>query len=466
MNESLISRFPRIPFGLPGLQTEGIGEMDTHQNTIDQHARPASFGIQNNLPWIEFSDGKRGRTVIIGYTPQLRERIREEIVIRGIQIPVSEHAWFREELTRNQPSISLPETEPFFQIVSELEEEFERFTEEDASRRSSNASHSQSASTPTSSMKKSTILSCGQEEILKTLIPYAALATNGLVDKFPIIPRTATLIAGPSGVGKSRIVAELAERLKLPLWTANVSGWQVQGSRGDTPTLHNLFEWVDINPRGVIFLDEIEKASGTTDWFSSVRLELHDALDARLPRSFKTPFKEPLFEYPEECKIVDDEDDWVMSTNARIAKEEQWRKDLERKLRTRFFIVAAGAWQTEWDISTSAIGFGESQPNHPKMIDRKNLLKSIAPEILNRFRSEVAFLDPMIEDDYVNFAATLMERMPNDLQPWFANLCLPEIKNALTHNLGMRIFEEAVAKAWVNRFMYNVTQSQAQQELV
>ncbi|MFT3991735.1 MAG: AAA family ATPase [Luteolibacter sp.] len=453
---------PRVPFGTFALRRVGHREMEIHHNTIDQHNRPASFGFENNFPWIEFCDSPCGRTVIVGYTAELRERIRQEIVLRGIQIPFSEHPWFREEPHKEIPPIALPDAHesPFTEPLWE-DDEIDQPISEPAP--PTGSSQKRIPPTAPSPMKKSTILSRGQEEILKTLIPYAALATNGLVDKFPIVPRTATLIAGPSGVGKSRIVEELAARLKLPLWTANVSGWQVQGARGDAPTLHNLFEWVQDRPRGIIFLDEAEKAYGASDWFSSVRLELHDVLDARLPRNFKTPYMtmETLFDYPEECKIVIDEADRVMSTNERLKKEEQWRKDLERKLKTRFFIVAAGAWQTEWEQSSASIGFGQSTGSRQKTIDRKSLLKSIAPEILNRFRSEIAFLDPMEEDDYINFAATLMEKMPGDLQPWFANLSLGEIENALTHNLGMRIFEELAAKAWVARFMFNVENNNA-----
>ncbi|MFT4144022.1 MAG: AAA family ATPase, partial [Mobilitalea sp.] len=429
-------------------------------------------GIENGHPWIEFSDGKRGRTIIVGYTAELRERIREEIVIRGIQIPPNEHPWFREDSSKELCPIDLPTLEQTSQSPPAHTDDAQDFTYEEAVPAEFESPPSTPKSQPLSSMKNKTILSRGQEDILKTLIPYAALATNGLVDRFPIVPRTATLIAGPSGVGKSRIVEELAKRLKLPLWNANVSGWQVQGARGDAPTLHNLFEWVQSQKRGIIFLDEVEKTSGTSDWFSSVRLELHDVLDARLPRNFKTPYTktETLFDFPDECKIVVDEIDRVLGTNERNAKEEEWRKDLQQKLKTRFFIVAAGAWQSEWEPASSTIGFAGHQQEQTKTIDRKKLLKSIAPEILNRFRSEVLFLDPMVEDDYLNFASSLMECMPGDLQSWFSHLCLSEIENALTHQLGMRIFEEAVAKAWVARFMFNLennlTQSSATKNMV
>jgi len=428
--------------------------MEIHHNTIDQDNRPASYGIENGYPWIEFADGTRGRTTIIGYTCELRKRIRQEIVTRGIEIPVVEHSWFREEPHAEIPPIELP-TQPV-SLSAQSAPSPETHTTPNS------AASFQQYHTPSPSislMKNTTILSRGQDQILKTLIPYAALATNGLVDKFPIIPRTATLIAGPSGTGKTRVVTELAERLKLPLWTVNMSGWLVQGARGDTPTIHNLFEWVESNPRGIIFLDEIEKIDGASDWFSTVRLEVHDVVDARLPRSIKSPFftAETLFDYPAESKIVIDEVDRVMGTNERIKKDAEWRRALEKKLKTRFFIVAAGAWQSEWAMPSSSIGFGQPSDVTSKTIERKNLMKAISPEILNRFRCEIAFLEPMDEDDYFNYANTLTERVPSDLQPWFAHVCLAEIENALTHQLGMRIFEEAMAKAWVDRFMHNVT---------
>jgi hypothetical protein len=428
-------------FRLTRSLTVVLRAMEIHHNTIDKNNRPASFGTDNGNPWIEFADGMLGRTVIYGYTVKLRQRIRDEIITRGIQIPDEDYFWFREESSGGIPCMEL-------------------------SRPPASQTLRSNGPTPPIPCINAALLSRGQEEALKTLLPYAALATNGLAATFCMIPRTATLIAGPSGTGKTRIVTELAERLKLPLWTMNMSGWLVQGSRGDSPTIHNLYEWVDANARGIIFLDEIEKIGGSSDWFSAVRLEVHDVCDGRLPYSFRSGSysAEALFDYPDECNIVVQEPDRIAEADERIRKDGEGRRALERKLKTHFFIVAAGAWQSEWEESTGPIGFGSERTQSRKSIDRKDMIKAIAPEILNRFRSEIVFLEPMLEDDYFAVATLLMERLPPHLMPWFAQLCVTEIPNAMEHQLGMRIFEELLAKAWVEQFMDGVAATIATSE--
>lgn len=57
------------------------------QQTIDKNGRPASYGIGNQIPWVEYAEGKLGRTALYGHSQAGKQRLVREIANRAIQIP-------------------------------------------------------------------------------------------------------------------------------------------------------------------------------------------------------------------------------------------------------------------------------------------------------------------------------------------------------------------------------------------
>lgn len=56
------------------------------KHTFDNNGRPASFGVEKGIPWLEFRDGAIGRTLISGVWEIERKRMLQEIRIRGIKV--------------------------------------------------------------------------------------------------------------------------------------------------------------------------------------------------------------------------------------------------------------------------------------------------------------------------------------------------------------------------------------------
>lgn len=128
----------------------------------------------------------------------------------------------------------------------------------------------------------SPVLTIGQEQALARLahaweVRQAAPVLAG------VRPRAHPLIVGPSGAGKTFLACELARRLKLPLLAVTAGGWVVHGAREPRYTLTAIAEFVEDNPCGVIFVDEIDKLdrrhAAESAWGASVQQELFALLD-------------------------------------------------------------------------------------------------------------------------------------------------------------------------------------------
>lgn len=285
-------------------------------------------------------------------------------------------------------------------------------------------------------MKKppASILSPGQERVMTKLRPIVTLATSGMISKLPMKPRTSSLIVGPSGMGKSHLARELARDAGLPFWEADVASWIVLGAKSGNQTLQSLVKWIVNRKSGLIFLDELDKLNAQGEWTNAIRLEIHDLIDGRLPDgaidvSGTTQLEE----------FTDDQEKFVRKTMIKV--------DVEEKLKNSFMIVGAGAWQQAWQSHGQEIGFHQGQVVRPLAgrIERKQIKESITPEILQRFRSEILFLNPMTEADYLHAMTSLSARLPDNQRFRFAELAIKSIPSAVEEGLGMRIFEEVYA---------------------
>jgi ATP-dependent Clp protease ATP-binding subunit ClpA len=283
--------------------------------------------------------------------------------------------------------------------------------------------------------KRNTFLSPGQQKVLEALRPILKLATCGIRSSLPLKMQTASLIVGKSGTGKSHAVRELAMEAGVPFWEANVASWIVLGARNGNTTLSSLVKWIVNNKNGVIFLDELDKLTSTNEWTNSIRLEIHDIIDGRIADgaidvSGTTQLEE----------MTEDNDKFIRKSLIKF--------DFEDKLKNSFLVVGAGAWQSSWSEREQQIGF-HNDPAVRERIDRRQILKSITPEILQRFRSEILFLDPMTESDYLAVLTAEILRLPEELRLTYATLVVREIRSAVDNGLGMRIFEEVYTQLCV-----------------
>jgi len=222
----------------------------------------------------------------------------------------------------------------------------------------------------------------------------------------------------------------------MPFWEANMGSWIVLGARSETHTFESLANWIFRHESGVIFLDELDKLSGSSgsDWLNFVRLEAHDLLDSRVPDGAVVPAGVSKLEE------LAGFDSGELTQSIMMA-------DIQEKLRTSFFILGAGAWMGGWQENRHQLGFN-APASADRRIDRRQILQSISPELLQRFRRDIIYLDPMSKRDYQGVAASIMARLPKTLVDRFVRACTPAIEMALEECLGMRIFEEVLADVW------------------
>lgn len=215
--------------------------------------------------------------------------------------------------------------------------------------------------------------------------------------------RAQPLIVGPSGVGKTFLVQDLAHSLGLPLVKHTVGDWLPMGSKTDTPTLTALRQFVEKNEQGIVHLDELDKHSGGKEsaWLVCVMAEVFTLLD-RQPAA--------------------------------------WKTEAVTKLRERFMIIGSGTWQDIWDLpSPSPIGFSgvhlSDEDADQRLMTRVRKARVIPPELLNRFNESWIILNPYTAADFSALAQSLA--LPPDSL---------DIRQAVNSGLNFRALEASLAR--------------------
>ncbi|MBK1815729.1 ATP-binding protein [Luteolibacter yonseiensis] len=279
--------------------------------------------------------------------------------------------------------------------------------------------------------KEKMILSPQQQHALKKLLPVARIATSGIRSGMSVLPRTHSLLIGPSGSGKSHLARRLGEQLGIPSLVINVAAWMIAGSRGDPWTISLIADWLDRLPgAGVLVLDEIDKLQSPSEWTRNVRLEIHDLLDGVLPVATKLPIESlPAESFPQ-------------------GSGKDQKAELERTLRERVMIMGCGAWQSAWRGNARTLGFNSSKELFlPEPPTKEQILAEIDAELRQRFRDEIVLLSPMLPADYAHVAKDIARQIPQELIPAWNKEIGGVLRRAADGFLGMRAIEELLLKA-------------------
>ena len=263
----------------------------------------------------------------------------------------------------------------------------------------------------------------GQKRAYTSLLEIAELFFFTDWTELTIKPRLTPLVIGPSGIGKSTVVREVAKELGVPFMRLTASNWVPSGSR-DEPTLLRVHQFLNNNDQGIFFYDELDKFRGSNgatssagggEWSASLVGELFDLLD-RAP-------SQPI-------------------------KNISWSPDILQKLKQDFWMVGSGTWQQAWrDTSKSKVGFGKSDGVGSIVADVRRLVTAtdaIPQELLRRFscgKGQLIVLPPATSTDFARAAEDfgirkLAEAMKIPL----------DFDAAASSGLGARWLEETMAE--------------------
>ena len=287
---------------------------------------------------------------------------------------------------------------------------------------------------------KKMILSDQQQQLIENLIPIARIATDGsrVPLKQVILPRCSSLIVGPSGSGKTYLAKHIANMLDLPCLLINVSTWVLMASRSEPWTWTTIVDWLaSLKGGGIIILDEIDKLGGGnngagSEYSSFLRLEIFSLMDGSIPTGIK----------------IQDLSGW--SATAFPEASQAVRLDLENVLQCRVFTIGCGAWQLEWQSNSKTLGFtNEPEPAKAEPPTMEQILNSIQPELRQRFRNKISFLNPMTKPEYEAVAKAISNQIPASYhREWQAQID-EVIRVACETNLGMRAFEELILSVMI-----------------
>lgn len=252
-----------------------------------------------------------------------------------------------------------------------------------------------------------------------------AFSKTGSWQNLFIRPRWHRLIVGPTGTGKTHLAAALAQKLGWPLLSLAVPDWILLGcnERGARQTWRHVAEWLARQDSfSLIFVDEIDKISGSETWSRHLRTEVFDLLDGRIPTGLR---------------ITDDSDEDA-ETSARL------RLRAAIQLGSKTLILGASAFQEAWeDRSRASIGFNEQEHSPPVLSE---LTLHLQRELLNRFASRLILLRALERKDYQEMLAQTARQLPSGLRSRFSEVGHQRLEESQRDQKGARFIEEILSE--------------------
>ncbi len=210
--------------------------------------------------------------------------------------------------------------------------------------------------------------------------------------------RPIPLIIGPSGVGKTTLCKAFANKRSLPFISLESGSWIVTGGKGGKSTLEVINEFIDLEGKGVLMIDELDKFSAETDWCKNIQQEVYALLDCRTQV------------FP------------------------GWSRENQKRFQNNFMIIGAGTWQTLHQKKIT-VGFGSTQETTP--IKKQN---SIPEELLNRFNSSWIHLDPPTQCEFEQGII----KIHKDLEM--------EVNMTLVYKLAAEAVDSGLNSRWLEKY--------------
>jgi hypothetical protein len=248
-------------------------------------------------------------------------------------------------------------------------------------------------------------LTASQAVALKRLADLARL--RGQPDRGGVTLRNKPLIVGPSGSGKTALVRRLCDLEELPLLVVNAGGWLVHGCTSGPQTLSVIRRFVETNPEGCIFVDEIDKSVPGNSTFSH---------------------SWPLGVFTEILSLCDADGKLLTSG---------WQPEHVRRLSQSHFVVGAGTWQIH--VAPKKKNDNEKDDDYIKRIAEKS---GICDEILLRFHPELIHISQPTAKDL----AQAIRRIR-------ADLCLSALNGAEETRLGQEAAQTDFGMRWAEAYL-------------
>lgn len=223
----------------------------------------------------------------------------------------------------------------------------------------------------------SSYLTDSQANVLAQLRAYAELYFDKTTAAtIPIKLRLNPLIVGPSGVGKSHLVATLGRTLGIPVLRVSLGDWIVLASRVEPCSLEILQRELDQHDRLILHIDELDKLRSQEAYGLSQQAEIFNVLDRARP--YHGNAKRP------------------------------WTATHDRKLRDSVMIIGSGTWENLWSRELGRrVGFVGSDISDEDIATAINKSALIPPELLKRFSTPILALRPYRTTDFERIAEQL-----------------------------------------------------------
>lgn len=278
-----------------------------------------------------------------------------------------------------------------------------------------------------------------QISAFNVLLACAQTYFRGHWRSLPIKTRWHGMLLGPTGVGKTELAKMVARATDAALLQISVPSWMPSGAhdRATAQTLPLVLRHIDLHPRSILFLDEIDKAhaSGTqsggshfhSPWMGFVRSELYELLDGRWPTGIKFD------------RDTDEEEEGASSSEHLTGE----------KLRNSTFVLAAGTFQSFYDRKPpKSIGFHEPHQDGqtPAAPSFDTIVEMMPRELSNRFGHFIT-LPELTPPDYHHLARQAEINLPEWIVPTFRDAVSRRLPQAIASKAGCRFVELALAEA-------------------